>query len=181
MLVYAASIVDYTQLEKWALDRSLPDDFLIKPALQHIKLAEEEGLEVCLLGPVHTLLQVYICLGDEANTLKYGRLFKTLTRVLKGKSLSREWYDDLKVYRKYPTWGSRKRAGKPQVPIPIPVQTPEEGPGAFVSISEQEHAKMLKAFDSGAGNAAAVEVVPVSGGGKGQLRTLQRPYDVPGV
>lgn len=99
------------ELEKWALNPTLPDNHLLSPMLSLLKMMEAEGLEgherycECLLS----IMGLYSLLGDEVNVVKYGKKASVLLMALNGNAIN---FSNLDMHSQSSQWGLRKSSGK---------------------------------------------------------------------
>jgi hypothetical protein len=110
---YQSILSQVTQLSasfnEWTQNRSLPNDHLIKPALNLLSLMEANGLHGLNIYEINlvTLMTSYTALGDLSNTMKYATLCGLWHLYREQNAQLCEGLKNPRTHRSHPLWGVR--------------------------------------------------------------------------
>jgi hypothetical protein len=88
-------------------DASLEDEHLIHIYRDQLAEIETEGMQGCLEEPLSNLLNIYIALGDEGNTVKYGLMYARWSAT-SGREYAAHTLGNLDYHRSASHWNAKR-------------------------------------------------------------------------
>ncbi len=93
------------------MTESAPDDYIIKPCLEQLRICNEEGLHTAhdyVQAYLEVVMLCYQMLGDEKNVVKYGEMLGRQVLSETGDDTELKTFRRLNYHKRQTSWAVRK-------------------------------------------------------------------------